>query len=71
MTEGRRKIFIRDAHIHTDTHTHTHAHTETRTRLMNNIKSVGSQQIEATIEQVEQKSAKQAQKLAKCASNLT
>lgn len=59
MTEGRRKIFIRDAHTHT------------LARLMNIIKSERSQQIEATIEQVDQKSAKQAQNLANSASNLT
>lgn len=70
MTEGRRKIFIRDAHTHTQKHTHTRTHRLAQ-RLMNNIKSVGSQQIEATIEQVEQKSAKQAQNLANSASNLT
>lgn len=63
MTEGRRKIFIRDAH--------THQHTHTLARLMNIIKSERSQQIEATIEQVDQKSAKQAQNLANSASNLT
>jgi len=58
MTEGRRKIFIRDAHTHTQqSRAKTHEYHKKK-------KFEQSWKIKATIEQVEQKSAKHAEKYA-------
>lgn len=55
MTEGRRKIFIRDAHSPTSTHSDTHTHVEEQSSLMNIIKTASNAtKLRQQLEQVEQ-----------------